>query len=330
MRGRWARVFGGMVIFFCLFLTMVLSYFQKPVINYPAEKSNIKEVKSSDPHLANLLEDASYQIPRYWEKNVPIEEADIVLIHGMSNTWFMLRGVAAFFLEKKGLNVHILEVPGHIPGIETDFFGPDNNLGWKDFQKDLVKKFQKAGRPMVVWGHSFGALQALMAMNTNPELIKAAVLVCPSSPYPYNKRGTTWQLKRVAIGQYLEMLIFPSKKESPFKLNKTAVTLGVLRYLPRDQAEIMYNLRVPEPGKRVFEYAFSDATEVNLPGIEQPILVQIAENDIMANPRTILEWQPKLENSRAILYPEEDHSLPLKSQLALEDAYKWLKEEGHL
>jgi pimeloyl-ACP methyl ester carboxylesterase len=99
--------------------------------------------------------------------------APMVLLHGLTAQklgWYSL-----FPGLSKNWHVYAPDLRGH--GMSDR--APDNHYGNQDYARDIIACLKQLGEPVILVGHSLGAMTAIVTASQYPEGVRAVVLLDP-------------------------------------------------------------------------------------------------------------------------------------------------------
>ncbi|HHX58341.1 MAG TPA: alpha/beta hydrolase [Candidatus Moranbacteria bacterium] len=196
------------------------------------------------------------------EKNKLVKSKGALLfIHGASHGAWCWKKYMQYF-SQKGFDCYALSLRGHG---KSDGYENLNDYGLDDYVKDILNVLKKIPAKPVLIGHSMGGILTQKIIQTNPEKIKAAVII---ASIPLKKIGLLWVTKFLLKdfkGGRITFDIFLGKKVTEEELSRASFINGrlsekeLVRCAPLIQAESKKAL------KEIFRLHRSEQTKSKLP-----------------------------------------------------------------
>lgn len=171
----------------------------------------------------------------------------VLLLHGVtgwSRTWWRVGPVVA----AAGYHVLALDLHGH--GSSP---APQRAVSTAEGERDLAETLDErfgTRRVDIIWGHSLGAMIALMLLGRDPELAKRAVLVdpplSPATPADQEALAALWHQQSDLARRAPDVLFQAIRDENPH-WDKRDVADTVESMAALDMATLVTNMAHREP-----------------------------------------------------------------------------------
>lgn len=202
-------------------------------------------------------------------------DAVIVLFHGLSDSPFYFRSVAAA-LHQQGYNVVVALLPGHgLRDADADMQDPELETRWRDSVAEIVNLSRGLGRLHFVGGFSAGGALATEYVLNNPNTVTGLLLFSAALALSNNAE----QMSRIVGMQTIAKWIdgdYVSHGMNPYKYPD--VSLFAAFELMQVIRQIRSQLALANPSIPTF--AAHSAADVTTPlhGVENFLAVNLAAN----------------------------------------------------
>jgi len=250
-------------------------------------------------------------------------DTDILFQHGMQNTPEHLETLIKFSAEL-GVKIYPIIVPGHYPN-QKSHFGKHCDPGIDEIDEEtwrLLEPQLNIEKKLILGGHSFGALfcQKILANPERAKYFKAGLFFAPASPIGFP--GPTLALQIKTLGAHMRALIDRAMNNPrPFEIDPEIARWSLFGKEDNASIQKLLVMRVAEPNKRVFEYAFSKLpvfryylrkriSEIVLGQIEVPVYIFSGTKDKMVRAKGAKSIATAIgENADLTIFEGKRHGL---------------------